>query len=189
MSFDVDRFIEECKVAIRDANPQGAIRDLVTGVVAGHEDVARVLAPERAGVNTLYRSDDLTILNLVWGPEMRLLPHNHEMWAVIGIYGGKEENTFFRRDPKEGLQTLGVTEMAPGDCKLLGDTAIHGVYNPLLKLTGGLHVYGGDFFGTPRSEWDPESFEERVYDVERNVGLFEKSNERLEELKRMNAAD
>ena len=56
------------------------------------------------------------------------------------------------------------------------------------KLTGGLHVYGGDFLGTPRSEWDPETLEERAYDVERNVGQFEASNARLEELRRAQAS-
>ena len=40
------------------------------------------------------------------------------------------------------------------------------------------------FFGTPRSEWDPDSFKEAPYDVEKNVGLFELSNRRMEELKR-----
>ena len=41
---------------------------------------------------------------------------------------------------------------------------------------------GEIFFGTPRSEWDPESFKESPYDVEKNVGLFDLSNKRMEEL-------
>jgi predicted metal-dependent enzyme (double-stranded beta helix superfamily) len=28
----------------------------------------------------LYRSGDLTSLNIVWAPYMTLLPHNHTMW-------------------------------------------------------------------------------------------------------------
>jgi hypothetical protein len=40
-------------------------------------------------------------------------------------------------------------------------------------------VYGGDFFKTPRSEWDPESHSEGPYDVEKNMRLFEESNRRL----------
>ena len=36
--------------------------------------------------------------------------------------------------------------------------------NPLDRLTGAIHVYGGDFFGGGRSEWDPENLLERDYD-------------------------
>ena len=55
--------------------------------------------------------------------------------------------------------------------------------NPLTRLTGALHVYGGDFFAPGRSEWDAETFEEGPYDSEKLKRLFEESNERLEELR------
>jgi predicted metal-dependent enzyme (double-stranded beta helix superfamily) len=60
----------------------------------------------------------------------------------------------------------------------LGAEVIHSVTNPVRRLTGALHVYGGDFFATPRSEWDPETLLEGVYDVEKNLRLFEESNRR-----------
>ena len=52
------------------------------------------------------------------------------------------------------------------------------VTNPLPRLTGALHVYGGDFFGAERSEWDPETLIEGRYDVEKNMRLIEESNAR-----------
>lgn len=39
--------------------------------------------------------------------------------------------------------------------------------------TGASHVYGGDFFSTARSEFDPDTLAERPYDVERTLALFE----------------
>jgi predicted metal-dependent enzyme (double-stranded beta helix superfamily) len=45
--------------------------------------------PSEAGIHTLHQADDLTILNVVWAPLMVLLPHNHNMWASIGIYTGR----------------------------------------------------------------------------------------------------
>jgi predicted metal-dependent enzyme (double-stranded beta helix superfamily) len=39
-----------------------------------------------------------------------------------------------------------------------GDNIIHSVTNPIPRLTGAIHVYGGDFFGAERSEWDPEPY-------------------------------
>jgi len=46
--------------------------------------------------------------------------------------------------------------------------------------TAGIHVYGGDLNTTPRSEWDPETFEERPFDSDHAVRLFEESNRRLQ---------
>jgi predicted metal-dependent enzyme (double-stranded beta helix superfamily) len=60
----------------------------------------------------------------------------------------------------------------------LGRDIIHSVVNPIRRLTGAIHVYGGDFFAVPRSEWDPEVLVEQPYSVDRAVALFEESNRR-----------
>ena len=51
--------------------------------------------------------------------------------------------------------------------------------NPIERLSGAIHVYGGDFFAEKRSEWDPETLAERPYDVEKNMRLFQEANERF----------
>jgi len=53
----------------------------------------------RSEVQKLCHSSDLTILNVIWAPHMTIMPHNHQMWAVIGIYTGREDNIFWRRVP------------------------------------------------------------------------------------------
>src|SRR4029453_5890234 len=45
-------------------------------------------------------------------------------------------------------------------------------------FTGAIHIYGGDFFGTPRSEWDRETLQEQPYDGERARKLFPPANAR-----------
>jgi predicted metal-dependent enzyme (double-stranded beta helix superfamily) len=40
--------------------------------------------PQRGEAHTLYRSSELTILNVIWAPWMTILPHNHHMWTIIG---------------------------------------------------------------------------------------------------------
>jgi predicted metal-dependent enzyme (double-stranded beta helix superfamily) len=60
---------------------------------------------------------------------------------------------------------------------LLDTTIIHSVTNPISRLTGAIHVYGGDFFATERSEWDPETLGEHPYDVEKTLRLFEEANQ------------
>ncbi len=97
------------------------------------------------------------------------------MWAAIGIYGGQEDNAFYRRTP-EGVVASGGKELHEGDVALLGDDTIHSVRNPRRSHTGAIHVYGGDFFARPRSEFDPETLEEAPYDVARAMALFDAAN-------------
>ena len=177
--FDLDRFIEECRAAAAQGQP--AVRDLVVRAVAEPGEVLRALGePTRAGLNTLYRSDELTILNLVWGPHMTLMPHNHGMWAVIGLYTGREDNIFWRRIDEPGLpsrvEAAGAKALSAGEAAPLGKDIIHSVTNPIPRLTGALHVYGGDFFRPGRSEWDPETLREGPYDAERTRAMFEAAN-------------
>jgi predicted metal-dependent enzyme (double-stranded beta helix superfamily) len=180
--FDLDRFIADCREALAaDPSHKGA-REVVARAVS---DPAAVLAgigePEHAGVEPLYRSDTLTILNVVWGPRMTVIPHNHLMWAVIGVYTGREDNIFWRRLPGESgrIEAAGAKSLGVRDVEPLGRDIIHTVTNPLPRLTGAIHVYGGDFYGAARSEWDPETLTERRYDIERNRLLFEAANRAL----------
>jgi predicted metal-dependent enzyme (double-stranded beta helix superfamily) len=176
MMFDKDRFIEDCRAALTEADPRAAMRELVAKAVSEPGQVARNLGePRRAGVETIYRADDLTILNLCWGPRMTIKPHDHRMWAVIGIYGGREENVFFRRS-EHGLTRHGMKELNTRDTAPLGAAIIHAVANPLDQITAAIHVYGGDFFATPRSEWNPQTLEEKPYDVQDTLRAFEESN-------------
>jgi predicted metal-dependent enzyme (double-stranded beta helix superfamily) len=181
--FNVDRFIEDCKRAASGTDGHKAVRELLERSVSQPSSVLAALGePKQAGVQKLYVADDLTILNVIWGPQMVLMPHNHEMWAVIGVYTGREDNIFWRRIPEDRdgkLVAAGARSLAAKDVEALGPAVIHSVTNPVNRLTGALHVYGGDFFKTPRSEWDPESHSEGPYDVEKNMRLFEESNRRL----------
>ena len=70
----------------------------------------------------------------------------------------------------------GAKALCDGDVAPLGHDIIHSVVNPIKRLTGAIHVYGGDFFALPRSEWDPEHLVEQAFDVEKALALFEESN-------------
>jgi predicted metal-dependent enzyme (double-stranded beta helix superfamily) len=107
----------------------------------------------------------MTVLQFVWPPGVKLFPHDHRMWAANGIYGGGEDNTFYRRTD-QGLQAVGGKQLSAGDVALLGDDAIHAVANPHGAYTAAIHVYGGDYFATPRSQWDPTTLSEQPFDVE-----------------------
>lgn len=186
--FDTEGFIADCRAALAaDRGGGRAVREVVARAVSDPDALIRALGePRRGGLNVLHRAPDLTVLNLVWGPGMGVMPHNHRVAAAIGIYAGREENAFWRRVGAGEDGTGGRIEVAGGktigerECVVLGRDIIHSVTNPLPRLTGAIHVYwGGDFFADGKSEWDPETLRERPYDKEKVARLFEESNAAL----------
>src|SRR5262249_3169688 len=61
--FVEDRFVENCRAALKGENPQAAIREVVAQAVSEPAHILRALGePQLAGVGTIYRASDLTIL-------------------------------------------------------------------------------------------------------------------------------
>jgi predicted metal-dependent enzyme (double-stranded beta helix superfamily) len=178
--FDLDGFIAECRAAVTLDSSHKSVREIIARAVSEPGAVIAGLgAPTRAEIQKLYSSAELTILNVIWGPGMTIMPHNHLMWAVIGIYTGREDNIFWRRLADEDggrIEAAGAKSLGERDVEPLGRDIIHTVTNPLPRLTGAIHVYGGDFFAASRSEWDPETLREQPFDIEKNLRLFEKAN-------------
>ena len=171
----IDEFIMECQQALNETEPRRAVREAVTRAVADAPAVANALEHHHAGITLLHNTDELTVLNVVWGPGMKLPAHDHRMWAIIGIYAGQEDNGFFRRDGNTIIDS-GGKELRERDVLLLGDDAIHSVTNPLRSYTGAIHVYGGNFVTQPRSQWDADTKLEEPYDYDRILKVFEASN-------------
>lgn len=178
--FDLDQFIADCRAALAADRSHRHVCDVVARAVSDPVSVLKGLGePERAGLHKLYQSDDLTILNVVWAPMMTIVPHNHQMWAVIGIYTGREDNIFWRRIPSRPgkVEAAGAKALCEKDVAPLGHDIIHSVTNPIPRLTGAIHVYGGDFFNPAhRSEWDPETLLEEPWDLARAARRFEEAD-------------
>jgi len=178
--FDLDRFIEDCRAAVLQEPSHKAAREVLARANSNPEAILAALGePTRAGVAPLYKSDTLTILNVVWGKRMTIMPHNHRMWAVIGVYTGREDNIFWRRIENEAgglIEAAGAKSLGERCAEPLGRDVIHSVTNPLGRLTAAIHVYGGDFYGAKRSDWDPENLLEREYDFALHQQMFEEAN-------------
>jgi predicted metal-dependent enzyme (double-stranded beta helix superfamily) len=174
--FDVDQLIADCRSALAETQPIMAVREILDEVMSAPGKIEAALPATRAEIVPLHASPELSILKVVWAPGMRFRPHNHLMWAAIGLYGGQEDNEFYRREGG-GLVRSGGRDLRVGDVALLGDDTIHAVANPSREFTGAIHVYGGDITaGTGRSEWDETTSEELAYDFERTRQYFEAAN-------------
>jgi len=170
--FSTDEFVADCRGALQTSSPEQAIQQIARRAVSNGAAVARALgAPSSPGMFPLYQSHELTILNIVWAPGMSIHPHDHRMWAVIAVYEGQEENTFYERTAA-GLLRTSSTSVATGDAVVLDGNVIHAVTNPLQRFTAALQIYGGDFFKAARSEFDPATLAERPFDIERAKAAF-----------------
>jgi predicted metal-dependent enzyme (double-stranded beta helix superfamily) len=176
---DIDRFVADCIAANEEANAQAAVNEVLARAVSTPDAVLAALGdPDKAGLNVLLSSPTLTIFAATWTPQMNLMPHDHLMWANIGIYTGREDNIFWKRTP-DGIKAFGADALFVRDTAMLPEDALHSVTNPLQRFTGGIHIYGGDFFDTTRSQWNPETLEEEPSDGARIREMFRRENERL----------
>ena len=176
--FDTQEFVASCRATLTESVPQLAIKELMLRTVERPAEVEAALGtPAVGGIEPLHHSPELTVLNIIWTPGMSLSPHDHRMWVVIGLYGGQEDNRFYRRTP-QGLAAVGGKEFRIEDAVVLGEDVIHAVSNPGRTFTGAIHVYGGDFFAAKRSEWDPVTLEERPWDIANTRRVFTDANER-----------
>lgn len=160
----VDELVSQCIEALSETEPRLATRDVLARAVADRK-LETELQGAPSGLNVLYNAPDLTVINVVWPPGFTILAHDHRMWAANAIYAGREENAFWRRQDST-IVPSGGKALDPGEVVLLGDDAIHSVHNPSSSHTAGIHVYGGDFVGTPRSQWDPETLQEEPWSLE-----------------------
>ena len=165
-TFELDRFISYCKDAVVQPQPAEAVLALVRKALA---DVAAVRETLQSALGDslpnapLFRSSELLILNTLLDPGVVTPPHDHSTWAVIGVYGGREDNTFYRKSTT-GLAPITRKQLRVGRSLLLDPNVIHAVGNPLEVPTLAIHVYGADLLTARRRMWNPHTLEACDYD-------------------------
>ena len=174
--FDKERLIADCRASLDGDRAFRNVREVVARAVSDPAAVINGLGePKTGGIQPIHRSPELTIINVLWPAHMVIMPHNHSMWTVIGVYGGREDNMLWRRLPDDsdrGIEAAGAIALSTKDAQAFGPDVIHSVVNPIQRVTGAIHVYGGDFFAAKRSEWDPESLHEKPFDMQKALRDF-----------------
>ena len=160
--FDLDTFVGECVAARAGSDSMLAVKDVLDRAMSQPGDVAAAVTA-RPGVEVLHRSDDLVILSVIIPPGLpETLPHDHRMWALVGVYGGQEANRFFRR-AGSALTDSGGRTLETGDTLAMGDDTVHAIRNPRGRESlAAIHVYGGDLVAADRSMWTDDG--EAPYD-------------------------
>ena len=95
--------------------------------------------------------------------------HNHGTWAVIGIYKGREHETWFRRVDDGSVPGRAQLEVHQtfvnerGTASVVRDGWIHTVEAMDGQQAVSIHIYGTDIVTQQRSEFDPLTGTERVF--------------------------
>ncbi len=151
-------FLKELRQAVRD-DDLAAVTNLVRAAIREPPFV-----PQSGSSQLLHSEPGLTVLHTTVNPGFVSPPHDHRTWAVIGVYGGQEDNTFYRLSPEtRRLEQIGRRSVHYGEVLTLGVDAIHQIANPLADKLIALHVYGRNIFEIERSAWDLVSGLERPF--------------------------
>jgi predicted metal-dependent enzyme (double-stranded beta helix superfamily) len=168
----IEEFVAQCSVAFEEDRGRDAMKEVVERAVRDRGLLEEL--PLEAGVKVLYGAEDLTILHVVMAERPvgagRPIPHNHLMWALVGVMHGSEENEFFRRsgwtiEPSGSGRVIGA-----GEVLMMGDDTIHSVRNPSSeRLSSALHVYGGDLIAAEKTMWCEPNWAEEPFDFFRVI--------------------
>jgi predicted metal-dependent enzyme (double-stranded beta helix superfamily) len=168
-NFDKDQLIADCLDAVRSEKRSAtAVKEIVGRAISDPAAIESETRPwsDEPLMTVWHNTEEMTALHIVWPPEVDLFPHDHNMWAVIGVYGGREDNQFYRRLDDGRIAPHTAKTMLRKDVEALGSQVVHSVRNPTREWTAAIHVYGGDFFTVKRTQWTMDTFEPTTLDPE-----------------------
>jgi predicted metal-dependent enzyme (double-stranded beta helix superfamily) len=165
--FALDTFVERCRDALHTGDPSATVAELLREALRDRQEVAAAVKAwrEKGGgeYGAIHRAADLTILHASVPPGVESPRHEHTMWAVIGVYEGQEDNTFYRLGDG-GIEEVGAASIREGEARVLPDDTIHRIANHQPTQLQAIHVYGGDLLGAERSMWDDVTGVPRRFD-------------------------
>ena len=157
--FALDTFVERCRDALHTGDPSATVAELLREALRDRQEVAAAVKAwrEKGGgeYGAIHRAADLTILHASVPPGVESPRHEHTMWAVIGVYEGQEDNTFYRLGDG-GIEEVGAASIREGEARV------------------GLEAY---YTGVQRLDVNPYRTESRPYVsvgllAERRFGAF-----------------
>ena len=165
----LEQLVVDCQAVAGGPDSQEEVQ-AVLAVAVKRPEVGEAVAGYE-GIQSLedlafHRSTSLTLLAAALPPGFSAAPHNHDLWSVVGVCRGREDNQFFERDG-QGLKEVGEASVVGPGVLANDPEVIHAIHNPLDTPLLALHAYGGDLLSTPRSNWDPETREEIPFDWEK----------------------
>jgi predicted metal-dependent enzyme (double-stranded beta helix superfamily) len=145
--------------------------ELLRGLVATDDWLPAAYAepdPQRYRQYLLYLDPAcrFSVVSFVWGPGQKTPVHNHQVWGLIGVLRGAEDETRYIRHADGTLQATGHARLVPGQVGAvsprIGD--IHAVSNAFPdRVSISVHVYGADIGTVSRHIFDVGTGQQREF--------------------------
>lgn len=162
--FDVDRFVNQCREALRADSPHVELEEVLTSALA-HADQVRAALGLRVGSSfgLLHVSEDLVIQRVVFPVGYTTGIHEHRLWTVTGTFAGLEQHDLYRIVGGELLEPAGQVTTSPGQTQVLAPEVAHSSTSVGSEPLGAIHLFVGDFFASGAGEWDAPDGRRREY--------------------------
>lgn len=156
--------LEDMVRELREATATGQLAAIKEAVARAITYPPLAADPSRPAI--LCDEPGLMVLHTAVDAGFKSPPHEHRTWAVIGVYQGQEDNTFYRlANEQRAIEEAGGRSLKEGEVLTLGDEVIHKIANPRAEKLVALHVYGVNILTNERSAWDPMSGKEYPFGV------------------------
>lgn len=183
MTFSIDQFITDCREAAVGENAFEATSEIMRQAVNDPAAVRAAISPpaELTYVGDmaigfdkiLFEDATVTVFLVDTEPGHLQPPHDHQMYALIGVYEGVERNRFFARE-NGGLKPAGEQNIEAGKVLRIHPSTIHAISASGSESCRALHVYLGGLSSIDRSLFDPQSGKEEPMTSDRYDGFIQR---------------
>jgi predicted metal-dependent enzyme (double-stranded beta helix superfamily) len=159
----VAELVARCLAAARTDHPIDAVRDVLQDVVARPAlwqamFEREVHQTDHRGISELHEDARLTITHVALDPDFVSGVHDHGIPALIAVYSGQEDNTFYRLADGVPVADRHTAVVAP-DILFMATEDIHHIENRLAEPLRAVHIYFGSLPNAVRSAWNMETGE------------------------------
>lgn len=166
MAEKMTTFVAECQALRLQADWPAQIAEAMRRLLAAGDLAAELRGELEPGqlAKIYVQSPDLTIYSVWSDGGLRGPPHDHATDAIIGLVEGVEQYKTYQVDGEHCVET-GLRRVTAPAVAVLGQEAIHAMWNEPGETGLSLHVYGNAHFEAPdRRMWDPQTYVETAFD-------------------------
>lgn len=151
--FTLDGFLERLKTAAGGEDAATQTYQVMQQVFEHHLETASGVFSALDDDVMLYEDATISIWHYRMPTGVVVPPHDHQVYAIIGVYEGVEANHFYTLKQGE-LVCDAINQVGQGTAILIQPDSIHSVQTGNNRRSCAIHIYLGAFTKVERSRFD-----------------------------------
>lgn len=151
--FTLDSFLQQLKDAANTDNPEQQVYQVMQRVFTVHIDNVADIFRQLDDDVILYEDSVIAVLHYLMPTGVVVPPHDHQLYAIIGVYEGVEENHFYQVMNQQLIRQA-IKPISRGEVMLIHPEGIHSVQTANNQRSAAIHVYLGELTKVKRSRFD-----------------------------------